>query len=499
MALALRSLHDTPSLNGTIDRRYPLGNAPGVQPSSLGINLAAFNAANFSFTSLNIGGTAVDFNYRQFLTGTSAATAVISVSAASGFLGNWVVDSSGNGISNNLTLAGSGQLFVSASNGVDPPVSFPVQNWNILSQSQQTAIKLVVGNGMWTDNQYWTSGTGAVAQEQTNFNNYFPIWSANQYIKYFYMSLTLGACEGPTRGDYTKVFAIIDAVLAKLATAGHKMGLIVEIWQTFFNTTSITDLRAWPQHYITNGWIQACFEAGANRTQLKWDIDDLWASYNNLLVAICDRYDNHPLFFGIASMDESEAISVVDNVTQPSGSGLSPGQTIINSVHYQQKYLEQQLLMLSHLPHTPLYVPLNYLPPGDSTIPAVMANMINTIEAQYPRHAIYGGPDPFQRQTTFQKLVAGLLPTSGMGDIRKNILLMNRVQEVFLGNNGNPPTDPGVTPGQIYDTAVQNNAVMLTWNHENWEFYKYADEIAAIQARNGAVGTPPSGGNYTII
>lgn len=500
MGLALRSLHDAPSLNGTIDRRYPLGDAPVVQPSSLGINLAAFNAANFVLTNFNAGGTAVDLNYRQFLTGTSAATAVLSVSAASGFLGNWVIDASGNGISNNLSASGSGQLFVSASNGVDPPVSFPVQSWSILSQSQQGAIKLVVGNGMWTDNEDWVGSSGAAAQEQLNFNNYFPIWSANPFVKYFYMSLKWGACEGPTRGDYSKAFAAIDQVLAKLATAGHKMGLIVEIWHELFNSTNTTNTALWPQYVINNGWLQPLIRSGFTRVQLKWDIDDLWAAFGDMCAAICARYNNHPLFFGFSCMDESDAVSVVDNVTQPPGSGLSPGQTIINSTHYNNQFLALQQRLLALLPNTPLYVPFNYLPPGGSTIPSVMANMINTLESQSPRHCIYGGPDPFWRQTTFQKLVAGLYQsTSGMGDVRKNILLMNRVQEVFLGNSGTPPTNPGVTPGQLYDNAVQNNCVMLTWNHQNWEFYKYADEIAAIQARNGVVGTPPSGGNYTII
>lgn len=498
MALALRSLHDLPSATGAIDRRYPLGDAPVSNPSSLGINTTAFNAAAINLLSLTAN-TNFDFNYRQFLTGSSASTAVIAVNSASASLGNWVVDASGNGISIATgATANSGSLFVSATNGTTT-VNFPIQSWSTLPVSVAGTIKLVVGNGMWTDNQYWIGNAGTAAQEQANFNNYFPTWSANPLIKYFYMSLTWGACEGPTRGDYTRAFTAIDAVLAKLATAGHKMGLIIEIWQTFFNTTSVTNTSEWPQYAINNSWIQSCFEAGANRTQLKWDIDDLWAAFGDMCAAICTRYNSHPLFFGFATGDESEAISVVDNATQPPGSGLSPGQTIINSTHYQQKYLALQQRLLAILTNTPLYVPFNYLPPGDSTIPAIMANMINTLEAQSPKHCVYGGPDPFKRQTTFQKLVAGLLPTSGMGDIRKNVLLMNRVQEVYLGNKGSPPTDPGVTPGQLYDLAVQNNAVMLTWNHQTWEFYKYADEVAAIQARNGAVGTPPAGGSYTII
>jgi len=507
MALALRSLHDLPSATGVIDRRYPLGDAPVISQSNLGIDKVAFKAAAYNLLQLASNQT-FDFNYRQFLTGSSAATAVLSINAASGSLGNWRIDASGNGISIATGAnGGSGSLFVSATNGVDT-VTFDVQVWSAVAVAQQGQIKLVVGNGWWTDNQFWSGATGAAAQEKSNFDNYFPLWSANPLSKYFYMSLTWGACEGPTRGDYSKAFAAIDYALAKCATAGHKFGVIVEIWQTFFNTFSLTDLASWPQYVVNNNWIIACIAQGAKRTQPKWDIDDLWSAFGDMCQAICDRYNSHPLFYGFSTMDESVAISIIDSkdangntVTQPNG--LSPGQTILDSAHYNAKFLELQLRLLARLSNTPLYVPLNYLPPGGSTEAPTMANMINTIEAQYPKHAIYGGPDPFVRQTTFQKLVAGVYQsTTGMADIRKNILLMNRVQEAFLGNTKDSSGNlikPGNTPQQLYDNAVQNNAVMLTWNHQTWEYYKYADEIAAIQARNGVVGTPPAGGSYTII
>jgi len=500
MALALRSLHDLPSATGVIDRRYPLGDAPVVSPSTLGIDRVAFRAAAYNFLQLAANQT-FDFNYRQFLTGTSAATAVLGVNAASGSLGNWRVDASGNGISIATgSNGGSGSLFVSATNGVDT-VTFDVQTWSAVAVAQQGKIKLVVGNGMWTDNQFWTNAAGAGAQQKSNFDNYFPTWSANPLIKYFYLSLTWGAAEGPTRGDYSKAFAAIDYVLAKAANAAHPFGVIVEIWQTFFNTQSLTDLASWPQYVVNNNWVLACIQNGAKRTQLKWDIDDVWAAFGDMCQAICDRYNNHPLFFGFSTMDESVAISVIDKVAQPNG--LSPGATILNSVHYNNQFLALQQRLLARLTSTPLYVPFNYLPPGDGSEIPVMANMINTLEAQSPKHCIYGGPDPFVRQTTFQKLVAGLLQAqSGMGDIRKNILIMNRIQEAFLGNTKDASGNlikPTYTPGQIYDNAVQNNAVMLTWNHQTWEYYKYADEVAAIQGRNGAVGTPPAGGSYTII
>lgn len=352
------------------------------------------------------------------------------------------------------------------------------------------AIKLPVGNGFWFDNQFWYNSTFGAGAEQTAFLNNFNTLSANTNIKFVYISLTWGHAEGPTRGDYSRAFNAIDAILAKLATATHQIGLIIEIWQTFFNTQSTTDLNAWPQYVVNNNWVIACIQAGAQRTQLKWDIDDVWAAYGDMCAAICSRYNSHPLFYGFSTMDESVAISVVDNVAQPGG--LSPGQTILNSTHYNNQFLALQLRLLPLLTNTMLYVPFNYLPPGDGSEVPVMANMINTIEAQSPKHALYGGPDPFLRQTTFQKMVAGLLPASGLGDIRHQVLLINRTQEAFL-NNSTP------TPTTNYDTALANNAVLLCWNCETWLTWKFADQLAAINAHGGAAGTPPAGGNYQIL
>jgi len=479
VSLALRSLHDLPSATGVIDRRYPFGDAPVIVPSTLGIDLVAFNAAAYNLSRLAANQT-FDFNYRQFLTGTSKDTAVLTVNAASGStLGNWRVDASGNGISIATGAnGGSGSLFVSANNGVDPTVSFPVQPWSALAVVQTNAVKLVTGNGFWFDNQFWSTATGTAGTEQTVFNQQVGGMLTNSLLKYVYLSLTWGAAEGPTRGDYSKAFAAIDAILAKLATANHKMGLILEIWQTFFNTLSTTDLSSWPQYVVNNNWVNAGVQQAQKRTQLKWDIDDVWTAYNAMCTAILDRYNNHPLFLGFSSMDESEAISRLDD-----------GTTWINSTNYCNKYLAQQLLLKDHAPNTLIYVPFNYLPPGDATEAPTMANMIRSLLAKAPYGYIMGGPDPFLRQTTFQKLVAGLYQsTTGMGDIRSQLLLMNRTQEAFL-NKSTP------TPTTNYDTALANNAVCLTWNCETWLTWKYADQLATISAHNGAVGTPPPG-NY---
>lgn len=344
-----------------------------------------------------------------------------------------------------------------------------------------TAIKLVPGNGWWFDNQFWYDSNYNNGTEAQAFNAGFNTIASNPLNKYFYLSLTWGHCEGPTRGDYTFAFNAIDAMLAKAATAPHKMGVIVEVWQTFFNTLSTTSLACWPQYVVNNGWVNAGVQASANRTQLKWDIDDIWTAFGNMCTAILDRYNSHPLFYGFSAMDESDAITITDNRT-----------TWMNPVHYQQKFLALQLLMKQHAPNTLIYVPFNYMPPGDSTEPQVIANMIRTLQNADPYGFIYGGPDPFLRGTTFQKVVQGVYQaTNNMGDVRHQLLLMNRTQEGFLNK-----TTP--TPSTNYATGLANNCVLMTWNYESWELWKAPDEQAAINANNGAVGTPPPGGNYTL-
>lgn len=150
MALALQSRHPKINLDLSWDTRYPLGDKPLVQPSSLGINLAAFNAAAINLLN-RPQNAALSFNYRTYLTGTSAATATLSVNAISGTLGNWVIDSTGNSLANNTLTAGSGSLQVIAADNLGNTISFPVQNWSILAVIQQTSVK-------WNPGHYGASG-----------------------------------------------------------------------------------------------------------------------------------------------------------------------------------------------------------------------------------------------------------------------------------------------------------------------------------------------------
>jgi hypothetical protein len=142
VAYAVHSLHLPLNLDGSVDGRYPLGGKPQVQPATLGINLAAFQSANYQL-SARVGTGALSFNYRTFLTGTSAATAVFSVNATSGSLGDWAMGT--DTLTNPNTTAGSGALQVVASDGVNT-VSFPIQSWALNSSLQ--LVQWSPGHGM---------------------------------------------------------------------------------------------------------------------------------------------------------------------------------------------------------------------------------------------------------------------------------------------------------------------------------------------------------------
>lgn len=145
MSFTVQNFHVAQNTDLTDDSRYPLGDKPLVNPAALGINLAAFTAAAISLLNINQG-TVTQVNYRSYLTGTSAATATLSVIATAGFLGNWSTDAAGN-LNNPGTLAGSGSLQVIASDNAGNTASFPIQPWSILAPIQQGKVRWNPGHG----------------------------------------------------------------------------------------------------------------------------------------------------------------------------------------------------------------------------------------------------------------------------------------------------------------------------------------------------------------
>lgn len=144
MTLTAFSTHPVKNADNSWDSAYPTGLKPSALDATLDVDPVAFAAANINLVNINQG-TVQDYNYRQYLVGTSAATATISVNAIQGTLGGWALDASGNGPANTGTLSGAGKLQATVTNGIRT-VNFPIQPWSILAVIQQSTIKFVPGH-----------------------------------------------------------------------------------------------------------------------------------------------------------------------------------------------------------------------------------------------------------------------------------------------------------------------------------------------------------------
>lgn len=198
MALASRSLHAKANIDLTIDTRYPQGDKAQVQPASLGINLVAFNAASISFLNQPFGIT-VTRNFRTFLTGTSAATATLSVNAIAGALGNWAIDSIGDSLTNPASLSGSGSLQVIATDSAGNTANFPIEAWSILSQS--VAGRLRDPHGIWVYLDQNIMFKNPISQTLARMDALVSLFGTN--LCGFSIYPKWPQLEGPTLGNYS--------------------------------------------------------------------------------------------------------------------------------------------------------------------------------------------------------------------------------------------------------------------------------------------------------
>ncbi|MDB6104064.1 MAG: hypothetical protein JWO52_4063 [Gammaproteobacteria bacterium] len=439
----------------------------------------------------NHAGSVISANVRAALVGDGASLATISLVFVSGTdISGWTAPGAGNTLTNPGTSAGSGVFILRASYlglTVDATVS-----WSIIAVVGG-GTKYHPGNYFWFDNQFWPGN------QQPNYAAHIGSLIADPNVRGIEIIFTWGVMSDPTltggKQTHTAVFAIIDSILATLRTATHPVYLVVKHWQTFFNTLSVSNTGDWPQWLINKGnWVRAFIDLGGHqRTQLDYDNDAVWAALTEMYQNLGDRYNNDPNFEMVTLFDESVAVSVTQNAG-----------TVINSDHYNTKYTQMFLDVKPHWSRTAIGVPLNFLPPGGAVEQTAMCTLITTLRQAYPGGFAFGGPDPAIQGvrgipgdwlTTFQRIVAGVLGT--VGDVRGKITLINHIEEYLLGNTGSPPTNPGVTPTQLMTSAVDiYKAQYCFWNYENWEFYKVADELAAIHARNGITAAMPTEGTF---
>jgi len=279
MALAARSFHWVPNSDATLDGRWRRGNKPTVVASSLGIDLVAFNAANIVLTGL--APSAQSFNYRQYLTGTSSATATLSVNAASGSLGGWTI--SGSNLTN-TGVVGNGSLFVSADDGAGTVVNFPIQSWSIIAVS--TGYKAHRGHYAW--NTGW--------KPDVTIDGPF-LKSANMTkFKGIQIEPRWNALEGNTQGDYSKADALIDSYLSACQSAGKR--LMVKMNERVFGTPKGTNPGGFPTYAVNGGMVTIPASgsgAGFQAIASVWQ-DNCAQAIQNLWTHILQRYDGNPYF-----------------------------------------------------------------------------------------------------------------------------------------------------------------------------------------------------------
>lgn len=358
-----------------------------------------------------------------------------------------------------------------------------------------TATKFISGVGWWGDNQYWPGN------QQGALNLHMSNWVKDDFTKIIMVALPAGSLE-TSRGNYTVGFNIIDGLLARIRGATFsdgvtpkKMGLIVKWWQTFFNDSSLTSTSDWSQYMVDNKWITAFFDPNSNqRTQLKWDIDDVWTAIQARDKAYGDRYNNDPNFLAWGVGDESEAVD-----TAFTASGQKGQFTVINGQNYNDKYLAHSLAIKPHWANTFVYIPYNFLPAGNSDETTQMTQHIRTQQAAFPGGYLYGGPDPATQHnihgntggawiTTFQNLVTGR--TGTLGNMAGSLPLISHTEGLGERN-------AAVTPTQIYDDAINiYKAQMYTITTADYNVWKYADQVATFQSRNNGKTAPLPPGNW---
>ena len=344
MALASHSRHVQTNLDLTWDTRYPRGDKPLVQPATLGVDTSAFNAALIDLTRIRQG-VPTSINYRQYLTGTSASTATLTVNAITGTLGNWQIDAAGNSLANSGVSGGSGSLQVVAADGAGNSASFPVQSWAILISSQQQRIKSNFGLYIYLDRNMST------ASKQGRMD-YFGTKTAVKgfqdvafWSKFENPNLVGGAAQydGSWDSSGNSGFAYVDAMLAKCAAmspprhwmmhlstygfagSGKPTTFPSSFMPTYLGGSTYGANTAASNGLFGGAWIN-CYASGLSVAYFArfWNaavMDRLIA----LMQAYGARYDGHPLF---------EMVSCINESTTPTQTGYTDAAAITQYLRY---------------------------------------------------------------------------------------------------------------------------------------------------------------------
>lgn len=487
MALVTQSLHDLVNSDLTWDSRYPNGTKPASQSSILAVNLTAFLAANITLQSNQ--GVAVSINYRTFLTGTSAATATITVNAINSALGNWTFDGLDNSLTNTGVLSGSGSLQVVATDNAGNTASFPVQLWSILAPIQQNAVKFHGGDFFWFDTFDVNTGISRMATVHATLKNNANIIGYKIYVK-------LSQLIGPTAGDYSPAQSVIAQI--KNVIAGSNKRYVIAIQDRTFGSTGAGGTftgGVFPTYMINNGWALvsgASTSVGGVANMFNFGSSAALTDYSALLAFLGTQLDSDPQFEMLDYMGET---SVTPTGPWHTGSSSGPSANFTNAQFRDAVNTLGRATSLA-FPHTLSRLQSNFVPSNDnSTFTSWYTTLLPL------GNIAFGGPDPPLIQATgfsadaryWQGQVA---PGVDLRGVRPRA---GEVQEDGLGTPrlaGGTGTTAAAAVGIIAQGLVGNlKTSHMFWNYETWETVVANDIINYINqnpTRNG----PPALGNW---
>lgn len=253
--------------------------------------------------------------------------------------------------------------------------------------------------------------------------------------------------EGPTEGDYSRAFDMIDAYLA-MCTDGAlpKKRLLVTVWPVVFAVTT-TDI--FPEYYTdyvaTNyGYISRLWEATT--------MSKIIALYK----AITDRYASNPYFEGIETTE-----TAIDFPSDPSG--FSNANVLTQFKRCVSEYR-------TNAPTCAFICAINYLGTNSQTV--------ELIEHCRHWHAVMGGPDTWGidwiNDGTRSLQADGLYRGEGYNgqgpytDYRGTVIWKNEIQNPEIGGYMTDGTGEHApfTCADLYNTAYNiNEAGYMIWEY----------------------------------
>lgn len=483
MALATRSLHWTPSTDGSLSGRYPTGNKPAGGSGNLSINRAAFAAANIRLTNLPAG-TTQDFNtYRSFLTGTAAATATLSVFAATGTIPGWAVDASGNGIVT-TGLVGSGALFVSANDNAGTIVNFDTQSWSVIPTSTLPAVKYHPGHYCYFDTTHWSVAQGRLITYANALKN-------NPNFKGFKINFFWSEAEGDTLGDYTKLATMVNTIRSIVQPIGKRY--MLALWdRSFANSNgaqpSIIPLYARTANYAKVAANGTTFGGGGVGAIIDYSNPAVIARMLALHQAVGNLCNADPLFESYDPMGETAigGASVAFGSNAPAVYNAAISQIFTGA----KPFFQNTLLRLQ----------------ANFAISSIEASIVGWYQLlRSLGGCCVGGPDPalpipspLAPLFSAQRVFAGQHPdgsASSNPDLRGVMPWFGEVQEDGLGS----PRLAAGAPASISNfEVVAMKASHMIWDAQEFETVQFTRDIVPyVNSINGVTNSAlPSEGNW---